>query len=105
MLRSGLGRQPSLHSTGFGSTASPTAILLYTETVATGATSSAPPTEEQQQFGSAGLAVGTAVLASTESETAVTLRSQEVGQERIKKDGTCPSKHQKGKSRSRVRGP
>lgn len=61
MLRSGLGRQPSLHSIGFGSTVSLSATLIYTEKVATGATSSAPPTEEQKQFGSAGLALGRAV--------------------------------------------
>lgn len=95
-----------MHSIGFGSTVSLSVILLYTEKVATGATSSAPPTEEQKQFGSAGLAVGTAgCVASTESETAVTLRSQEVGQERIKKDGTYPSKQERGKSFSRARGP
>lgn len=86
VLRSGLGRQHLLASIGFGSTGEPPCYLtLHAEGCrsATGAASPAPPSEEQQQLGSAGLAAGRAAWPPQKVKLQ-SLRSSEVGQERFR---------------------
>lgn len=93
LLRSGLGRQPQC--TALVLTAnSLTAILCHTQKVATGRASSAPPTEEQTWFGSAGWAAGRAVWPPQKVKLH-SLRAQEVGQGELSKMAYVPASSKK----------